>query len=76
MSSKRELRDMVIPSVLRQCIEGYMMPEVRLPIMNCHGCLYRQEEWRDGGHCYMFHEKPEGTRCGQFKDNREPTPGQ
>ena len=43
----------------------------KLPIMDCHGCLYRKEEWRSDGYCYMFKDKPEGNRCGQFKDNRK-----
>lgn len=38
-----------------------------LPLMDCQNCFHRQEHWRDGGHCYMFREKPEGDRCGQFK---------
>lgn len=33
--------------------------------MNCEQCLYRTEEWRDGGHCYMFKDKPRS--CRQFK---------
>ena len=40
-----------------------------LPIMDCQNCLYRQEEWRNGGHCYMFREQPAGDRCGQFKES-------
>lgn len=34
---------------------------------DCANCLYRQEEMRDGGHCYMFRDEPDGDACGQFK---------
>lgn len=33
---------------------------------DCAGCLHRQEDWRDGGWCYMFREMPSPT-CTQFK---------
>lgn len=36
-----------------------------LPLMDCDHCQYKQ--WADGGHCYMFRDKPDGDRCGQFK---------
>ena len=36
-----------------------------LPLMDCDHCQYKQ--WHDGGHCYMFRNKPDGDRCGQFK---------
>ena len=32
---------------------------------NCEACEYKYMP-ADGGHCYMFEEKPEG-RCGQLK---------
>lgn len=44
----------------------YMMPPEMLPAMNCESCLYRTEAWRDGNYCYMFKDKPDGDRCGQF----------
>lgn len=57
------------PEILVKCIGivPYMMPDVLLPPMNCEQCQHRREKWRDGGHCYMFREKPPGDRCGQFK---------
>lgn len=34
----------------------------------CERCLYRAESWRDGGHCYMFRERPKRPNtCGQFR---------
>lgn len=38
----------------------------KVPLKDCANCLYRVKEWRDGGHCYMFSDEPEGDRCGQF----------
>jgi hypothetical protein len=29
----------------------------------CQICLYRQPSWRDGGHCYMFRDKPDFAVC-------------
>lgn len=41
----------------------------RLPIhaKDCAACIFRTEEWRDGGHCYMFREEPTGELCASFK---------
>lgn len=47
------------------------LPIELLPIMDCENCQHRNAAWRDGGHCYMFREKPEGDRCGQFKAARK-----
>lgn len=61
----------VAPSILVGILGvggSHMMPQEMLPMMDCDHCLFRQESWRDGGHCYMFREKPEGDRCGQFKN--------
>jgi hypothetical protein len=33
---------------------------------DCETCLYREEDWRDGGHCYMFREPP-GPTCAQYR---------
>ena len=38
-----------------------------LPPKDCDACMFRKEEWRDGGHCYMFREEPSGDLCGQFR---------
>jgi hypothetical protein len=68
---------MIESGILMRTINDYLQKNlcfgvsIKLPIMNCHGCLYRKEEWRDNNHCYMFKDKPEGNRCGQFKDNRK-----
>lgn len=43
------------------------MFRVVLPDKNCPQCEYRVEQWRDGGHCYMFKEEPMGTKCAQFR---------
>ena len=52
-----------IPSVL----DGILGIERKLAQKaNCEQCLYRKPDWRDGGHCYMFRERP-GERCGQFR---------
>lgn len=42
------------------------------PPKDCPNCQHRAEEWRDGGHCYMFREEPEGDKCAQFRP-KEPT---
>lgn len=31
---------------------------------NCNNCKYKENS--DGGHCYMFRNKPNGV-CGQYK---------
>lgn len=35
--------------------------------MNCGNCLYRHINWRDGGYCYMFKDKPKNKHCGQYR---------
>lgn len=40
---------------------------IDLPSKDCAKCVHREEDWRDGGHCYMFREEPEGENCGQFE---------
>lgn len=59
----------VAPSILVGLLGfgNYMMPPHLLPIMDCDNCQWRDKQWRDGGHCYMFREKPSGTRCGQMR---------
>ena len=42
----------------------YMMPADFLPLADCERCKYMRLP-HDGGHCYMFVEKP-GEKCGQF----------
>jgi hypothetical protein len=37
-----------------------------LPLMDCEKCQWREEDFRDEGHCYMFREKPSGAFCGQL----------
>lgn len=37
--------------------------------VDCEACKHRLQ--RDGGHCYMFKEKP-GPYCAQFKRNTGP----
>lgn len=41
-------------------------PRAMLPKADCPRCKYREP--KQGGHCYMFREKP-GDRCGQFTAN-------
>lgn len=43
------------------------------PPMDCPACFYRQEDMRDGGHCYMFREQPPGPNCGSFKPLEQQT---
>lgn len=64
---KRE-RPSVHFSILSNTVgnSNYMMPKEFLPLMNCKDCQY-QDNKEDGCHCYMFKDKPEGDRCGQFK---------
>lgn len=38
-----------------------------LPIKDCAACLYSKD--KQGGHCYMFKNEPEGDFCGAFKRN-------
>lgn len=60
-----------VPSALLTSLLGkgnYLLPLNQLPLMKCEECLYRRLDMRDGGHCYMFRDKPSGTHCGQFKD--------
>ena len=69
LSEATILRETIIPEILAM-IPGngsHMMPSSLLPIMDCDNCLYIRYDWRDGGHCYMFRDKPDGDRCGQFK---------
>lgn len=40
--------------------------KVPLPMADCPNCLYSTLP-NEGGHCYMFKEKP-GERCGQMKE--------
>jgi hypothetical protein len=61
-------RDMMSPLNLVQCLASYgnyMMHHDCLPVMDCPNCFHSLTP--DGGHCYMFRNKPEGDRCGQFK---------
>ena len=62
-------REDVHPLLLTSLIGdgNYLMPIAMLPKMDCERCLYRAEQWRDDGHCYMFRDKPDGTHCGQFR---------
>ncbi len=62
------VRQSINPGLLVQVHAGfgYMMPENLLPIMDCANCQWHTAEWQDGGHCYMFREKPAGDRCGQM----------
>ena len=45
-------------------LAGVHLPEHLLPAADCGRCKHRHQP--DGGHCYMFREKP-GPRCGQFQ---------
>lgn len=63
--NKRDLPAELLASVLGD--SNYLMPVAMLPLMDCDNCQHRQVTWRDGGHCYMFKDKPEGAHCGQFK---------
>lgn len=38
------------------------------PMVDCESCVYKSEEWGDGGYCYMFREEPHFgfNQCGQF----------
>jgi hypothetical protein len=38
---------------------------VAKPVKSCDNCLFRTEEWRDGGHCY-FWRKPTPP-CHQYQ---------
>lgn len=38
-----------------------------LPRKDCAACQYRDEQWRDGGFCYMFRDEPQSEFCGSFK---------
>lgn len=53
----------------QQVIEGLrkkgLLPEGPIPLMDCDNCKHMRCN-KDGGHCYMFETKPEGTHCGQF----------
>jgi hypothetical protein len=37
---------------------------IPLPLADCPNCRYSKLP-SDGGHCYMFKDRP-GERCGQF----------
>lgn len=50
--------------VLDRVIELVKEINQQLPDANCQQCKYRGAY--EGGHCYMFQEKP-GDKCGQFK---------
>lgn len=41
-----------------------------LPPADCDNCFYRDPELRDEGHCYMFRDRPDDGRCGQFKNTK------
>jgi hypothetical protein len=42
--------------------------EELLPKADCTNCKHGGDTWKEEDcHCYMFKEKPEGNRCGQFK---------
>lgn len=45
---------------------GALGHDVR-PMMDCKSCTYRNHPPSSGEHCYMFRDKPRGTRCGAFK---------
>jgi predicted acyl esterase len=55
---------LVVLAVLAACKHPRAVA-VAVP-QSCNQCLYRQPEWRDGGHCYMFREMPNNS-CAQFK---------
>ena len=64
------VRQTTNPGMLVQFHAGfgnYMMPTALMPDMDCANCQWHAADWRDGGHCYMFREKPEGDKCGQMK---------
>jgi len=64
------VRQMTHPELLVQFHAGfgnYMMPTALMPDMDCANCQWHAADWRDGGHCYMFREKPDGDKCGQMR---------
>jgi hypothetical protein len=42
---------------------------VPLPKMDCERCFYKRFDPVEGGHCYMFKDKPEGKYCGRFSQD-------
>lgn len=37
------------------------------PGADCERCVYRTQYARDGGHCYMFKDRPDRGWCAQFR---------
>lgn len=70
MMTKEQMRRSTVPyvaSLLFHCVgDGrHLTPIPLLPIADCPNCQYMKME-HDGGHCYMFLDKPEGDKCGQM----------
>lgn len=72
-TTKEQMRRSAVPHIaamLSQCIGDtrYLMPLPLLPDADCSNCEYMHlHEPSEGGHCYMFRDKPEGGKCGQMK---------
>jgi hypothetical protein len=69
--TKDQMRRSAVPHIaamLAHCIGDarYLMPLPLLPDADCPNCEYMQIP-HDGGHCYMFLDKPAGDKCGQMK---------
>ena len=61
MSKIEQINDLIANSLGGSFIR---VPLECLPLADCPNCAYSKLP-NDGGHCYMFRDKP-GERCGQF----------
>jgi hypothetical protein len=39
---------------------------------DCPNCVYRRDEWRDGGHCYFYRDEPDSQYCKHVEQVNQP----